>query len=226
MTMSDDMSGDAQQRIEAYLSRLRQQLHGVNDRDAREIVEELRSHIMDKAAASGTASAESAGEAPGELHGELTPAAVDAALAGLGSPEELASQYITDDLLAQAEVSRSPLRILKSLFRWASLSVAGFFVLIGSIGGYFFGTVFILVAVAKLFHPRTAGLWVFPNCGGDFEMSFRLGFGSTPAGGRDLLGWWIIPIGWLVGCGLVMLTTYITVRFMRQYRKSLVLPQG
>ncbi|HEY6304325.1 MAG TPA: hypothetical protein VIX14_14815 [Terriglobales bacterium] len=222
MAMSDDMSGDAQPRIETYLSRLRQRLRGVNDRDAREIVEELRSHIMDKAAASGKASGESAGE----VHGELTPAAIDAALAGLGSPEELASQYITDDLLAQAEVSRWPLRILKSLFRWASLSVAGFFVLIGSIGGYFFGTVFILVAVAKLFHPRTAGLWVFPNGGGDFEMSFRLGFGSAPAGGRDLLGCWIIPIGWLVGCGLVMLTTYITVRFMRQYRKSLVLPQG
>jgi len=218
MTMSDDMSGDAQRRIETYLSRLRQRLRGVNDRDAREIIEELRSHIMDKAAASG--------KVAGEAHGELTPAAVDAALAGLGSPEELASQYITDDLLAQAEVSRSPVRILKSLFRWASLSVAGFFVLLGSIGGYFFGAVFVLVAVAKLFHPRTAGLWVFPNGSGDFEMSFRLGFGSTPAGGRDVLGWWIVPIGWLVGCGLVMLTTYIALWFVRQYRKSLVFPQG
>ncbi len=214
MTMSGDISGDAQQRIETYLSRLRQRLRGVNDRDAREIVEELRSHIMDKAAASGKAS------------GELTPAAVDAALAHLGSPEELASQYITDDLLAQAEVSRSPVRILKSLVRWSSLSVAGFFVLLGSIVGYFFGIVFILVAVAKLLHPRTAGLWIFPNGSGDFEMSFRLGFGSAPAGGRDVLGWWIVPVGWLVGCALVMLTTYIALWFARHYRKSLVLPQG
>jgi len=224
MTMSadtsDDMSRDTQQRIETYLSRLRQRLRGVNDQDAREIVEELRSHIMDKAASSGKVAGDSAGEASGEL----TPAAVDAALAGLGSPEELASQYITDDLLAQAEVSRSPVRILKSLFRWASLSVAGFFVLLGSIGGYFFGAVFVLVAVAKLFHPRTAGLWVFPNASGDLEMSFRLGFGSTPAGGRDVLGWWIVPIGWLAGWGLVMLTTYIALWFVRQYRKSLVLP--
>jgi hypothetical protein len=220
MTMSDDMSGDAQQRIETYLSKLRQRLRGVSDRDAREIVEELRSHIMDKAAASG----KSSGEAAGEAHGDLTSAGVDAALAGLGSPEELASQYITDDLLAQAEVSRSPVRTLKSLFRWSSLSVAGFFVLLGSIGGYFFGAVFVLVAVAKLLHPRTAGLWVFPNGSGDFEMSFRLGFGSAPAGGRDVLGWWIVPIGWLVGCGLVMLTTYIALWFVRQYRKSLVLP--
>ena len=137
--------GDSQRRIEAYLGRLRGRLRGMKDDEVREIVEELRSHIIDKLVADG----------------ETTAAAVDAALAALGSPEELASQYITDNLLARAEVSRSPVRILKSLFRWASLSVAGFFVLLGSILGYFFGAVFTLVAVAKLFHPRTAGLWVF-----------------------------------------------------------------
>lgn len=202
------MASDVQQRIEAYLSRLRGRLQGVNGEEVREIVEELRSHIMDKAAASG----------------EVTAAGVDAALAALGSPEELASQYMTDNLLARAEVSRSPLQILKSLFLWASLSVAGFFVLLGSIVGYFFGVVLMLVAVAKLFHPRTAGLWTYPDGTGGMEFSFRLGFGSAPVGGKDLLGWWIIPIGWLAGCGLVMLTTHIAVWFVRQYRRSRVLP--
>ncbi|HYW39946.1 MAG TPA: DUF1700 domain-containing protein [Terriglobales bacterium] len=202
------MSGDVQQRVETYLGRLQRRLRGVKDEQVREIVEELRSHIMDKVAASG----------------EVTPAGVDAALAALGSPEELASQYITDNLLARAEVSRSPVQILKSLFRWASLSVAGFFVLLGSIVGYFFGVVLMLVAVAKLFHPRTAGLWTYPDSTGDLALSFRLGFVSAPVGGKDVLGWWIIPIGWLAGCGLVMLTTYIAIWFVRQYRKSLVLP--
>lgn len=204
------MSGDAQQRMETYIGRLRQRLRGMNDEDAREIVAELRSHITDKAAASG----------------EVTPAAVDAALAALGSPEELASQYLTDDVLARAEVSRSPLRILKSLFHWASLSVAGFFVLVGSLLGYFFGAVFMLVAAFKPFHPYTAGLWLLSDGAGDHEFSFRLGFGSAPVGGRDLLGWWIIPIGWMVGCGLVLFTTHVAVWFVRQYRKSLVLPKG
>jgi uncharacterized membrane protein len=204
------MSGDAQQRIEAYLGRLRQRLRGMNDEDAREIVEELRSHITDKAAADG----------------EITAAGVDAALAALGNPEELASQYTTDNLLARAEVSRSPARILESLFRWASLSVAGFFVLLGSVIGYFFGAVFILVAVSKLFHPHTAGLWIFPGASGDLQISFRLGFGSVPAGGRDLLGWWIVPIGWTAGCALVMLTTSFAIWCVRQYRRSLLLPRS
>jgi Protein of unknown function (DUF1700) len=204
------ITGDSQQKIETYLGRLRGRLRGMNDEEVREIVEEMRSHIMDRAAAGG----------------EMTAAAVDAALAALGSPEELASQYMTDNLLARAEVSWSPVQILQSLFRWASLSVAGFFVLLGSVLGYFFGAVFMLVAALKPFHPHTAGLWIFPNGSGDFEMSFRLGFGSPPAGGRDVLGWWIIPIGWIAGCGLVMLTTHVALWFVRQYRRSRALVRG
>jgi uncharacterized membrane protein len=209
------VTGDSQQRIDAYLGRLRGRLRGVNAEEVREIVEELRSHILDKAASSKEASA--------GANGEITTAGVDAALAALGSPEELASQYMTDTLLARAEVSRSPVQILRSLFRWASLSVAGFFVLLGSSLGYFFGAVFILVGVAKLFHPHTAGLWVIPNGAGDSEISFRMGFGSVPMGGKDVLGWWIVPIGWMAGCGLVMLTTHIALWFVRQYRRSLAL---
>jgi uncharacterized membrane protein len=211
-------AGDAQQRIEVYLGRLRGRLRGVNESEVGEIVEELRSHILDKAAASS--------QLNDEAEGEITAAGVDAALAALGSPEELASQYMTDTLLARAEVSRSPVQILRSLFRWASLSVAGFFVMLGSVIGYFFGVVLILVAVAKLFHPHTAGLWTLPGSAGNSEISFRLGFGSVPVGGRDVLGWWMVPIGWLGGGALVMMTTYIAVWFVRQYRRSLALPRG
>jgi len=71
------------------------------------------------------------------VNGELGARNVDAALEGLGNPEDLASEYMTDAALARAEVSRSPIQILASLFRWASLNVAGFFVLISSLVGYF-----------------------------------------------------------------------------------------
>ncbi|MFY9843555.1 MAG: hypothetical protein WA718_17790 [Terriglobales bacterium] len=211
------ITGDAQQRIDFYLGKLRGRLRGANDEEVREIVDELRSHIMDKAAASS--------QLNDETNGEITPAGVEAALAALGSPEELAGLYMTDTLLARAEVSRSPVQILRSLFRWASLSVAGFFVLFGSMLGYFFGVVFILVASLKLFHPQTAGLWILPSGAGDSEISFRLGFGSVPVGGRELLGWWIVPLGWMAGGGVVMLTTHIALWFARQYRRSRALPK-
>jgi hypothetical protein len=204
------ITGDVKQKIEAYLSTLRGRLRGASDAEVREIAEELRSHIIDKVAASG----------------EVTAAGVDAALAALGSPEELANEYMTDNLLARAEASRSPLRIMESLFRWASLSVAGFFVLVGSMVGYYLGTVFLLVAALKPFHPQTAGLWLLRGSTGDPEISLRLGFGSVPAGGMDILGWWIVPIGLLAGCAVVMLTTRFALWCARQYRRSHLLPRS
>jgi hypothetical protein len=205
MTIPDD----AKQKIEAYLGKLSAQLRGFNAPQVAEIVAELRSHILDKLAAGG----------------ETTAAPVDSILAALGSAEELANQYITDTLLARAEGSRSPLRMLDGLFRWATLSFAGFFVLFASVFGYFFGVVFILVAVFKVIHPQTAGLWLLPDGTGDSEFSFRMGFGSVPAG-RDLLGWWIVPLGLLAGCALITLTTRFALWCVRQYRKSNALPRS
>lgn len=105
--MTLDVQHEAQKRIESYLGRSRARLRGMDREDIREIVEELRGHIQEKT----------------EAAGEIKMATVDAVLAALGSPEELASQYVTDDLLARAEVSRSPWRTLEGLFHWASLSV-------------------------------------------------------------------------------------------------------
>jgi Protein of unknown function (DUF1700) len=202
------MTTDAQQRIEIYLAQLRAGLRGMNDADAREIVEELRSHIWDKA----------------NEGGEFTQARVDAALAALGDPEDLAKQYATDALLSRAEVSRSPVRILEILFRLASLSAAGLLVLVGSLFGYFFGVFLVLWAVLKIVHPRTAGLWVSRDGTGDLTASIGLGFGNVPLGARDVLDWWIVPLGLLVGVGLVILTTRFAAWCAGQFRKSLTKP--
>jgi hypothetical protein len=201
---------DAQKKMEAYFGRLRGRLRGMNDGEAREIVEELRSHIVDRTSEGGA----------------LTASGVDAALAALGSPEELANEYMTDSLLARAEASRSPVRILGSLFHWASLSIAGFFVLLASIVGYFLGGAFILCALLKPFHAQSAGLWVLPDGADDVTYSLRLGFSSVPVGGREVLGWWIVPLGLLVGGALVMSTTLFALWCARQYRRSHVLPRS
>lgn len=199
------VDGDTQRQIETYLARLRARLRGMNEQDVREIVEELRSHILDKASVAGE---------------EETAGGVGATLAALGSPEELANEYLTENLLALAEVSRSPVRIVESLIRWARLSVAGFFALLASIVGYLVGAGFLLCAVLKPVHPQTAGLWILPAGADDFQISLRLGFGSVPPDGREVLGWWIVPIGLFVGCGLVMLTSRFGLWCVRQYRKS------
>jgi uncharacterized membrane protein len=197
MTAGD---GQAQKKIEAYLTTLRSLLRGMSSETSREIIEELRSHIADKASAGGV----------------LIPHKVDAALDALGSPANLASLYTTDELLMQAEVSRSPVKIIDSLSRWASFSIIGFLVLISSVFGYFVGFALVLCAVLKPFHSPAAGLWRLA----DGELSLRMGFGIAPPAGRELLGWWIIPLGLVVGCGLVTLTTRFALWCVKEYRAS------
>jgi uncharacterized membrane protein len=82
------------------------------------MVKEIRAHILDKA--SSGVSLEKLG----------------ATLAALGSPEELASQYLTEALLKRALRTRSPLVSLHSLFRWATLSLTGVLVFVVSVFGY------------------------------------------------------------------------------------------
>jgi hypothetical protein len=199
------MADDARQRIDAYLDRLRARLSGMSEGEIREIVEELRSHILDRATLSNT----------------MTAAAVDVALAKLGTPEALAAEYVTGEVLARAEVSRSPWRVLDSLFRWASLSFAGFLVLLASIVGYFLGAVFILCAALKPFQPHAAGLWLIPDGAGDYAVSLRMGLEGAPDGSRDLLGWWIVPAGLMVGSCLLVLTTRFALWCARRYRNTL-----
>jgi hypothetical protein len=199
------VTDETQQKIDGYIARLRKCLRGIDEQELREILEELRGHILDKSAVSG--------EKPVAV-------AVDRTLTSLGTPEQLAGEYLTDNLLARAEASRSPLRILQILFRWASLSVVGFFVFLGSVVGYFLGAALILCALLKPVHPQTAGLWRIPAGAEGSAFSLRLGFGSAPPGATDVLGWWIIPIGLVVGCALVMLTTRFGLGCARRFRTS------
>ena len=198
--------GDTPQKIEVYLGRLRSNLRGLSDEEAMEIVEELRSHLTDRLSGA-----------------DATNADVDTALAALGSPEELAREYLADRALARVELSRSPWSVLKSLFRWASLSVAGVFVFLGCFFGYALSAVLMWCAVLKPIFPTTDGLWV-SNPGNDVEISFHLGLGTPSVGSREVLGWWIVPIGLIGGYGLLMGTTRMALWCVRRYRRSRDVP--
>lgn len=194
-------------RVDDYLGRLRKALAGLSGEAVSEILEELRGHILEKAALNGEG-------------GEVTPDAVENVLAALGTPGELAAQYLADDLLERASRGWSPLLLLRGLLRWASLSAAGVFVFIGCLAGYFVGGSFLLCGILKPLHPQSAGLWRLADEGNSYSFSLRLGFGSIPVDGRELLGWWIVPIGLLIGCGMCFLTTQIALWCARQYRRS------
>jgi hypothetical protein len=185
------IAAESQKAIDTYLVALRKQLRGPVDADVEDIVEEIRAHILDKTAGADATDT------------------VAATLASLGTPEELASRYRTDDLLQRAQVTRSPLLSMHSLFRWATLSFAGLVVFLVSVVGYSVGGGLVIVAALKMIWPRATGLWMefYPD-GSPKSASggFGSGYISQPPPGREIFGWWLVPIGLVLGGALLFLT--------------------
>ncbi len=178
------LSAESQKTVDLYLAVLRKQLFQLMEEDANDIVEEIRTHILDK----------TSGDA----------ATLASTLAALGTPEELASRYRTDDLLKRAQVTRSPFLSLRSLFRWATLSFVGLAVFLVSVVGYGIGGAFVMFAALKLIWPHATGLW--KNSYPDGSSTLYLTSSSQPPHGQEILGWWLIPIGLFLGGGLLLLS--------------------
>jgi hypothetical protein len=190
------------EKIDAYLRQVRAGLRGLPDAEVGDIVNELRAHIAERTAPSG----------------ETSPAAIDSALHSLGRPEQIAALYVTEGLALRAESSRSPWMVLRSVFHWATLSVKGFAVFVVCLIGYSFGLSFYLTALMKPFHPQGVGLWVSTN-----PNSYSLHVGGImgpPGNERELLGWWMIPIGFGLGGGTILLTTQFALWALRRMRAS------
>jgi hypothetical protein len=189
-------------KIDAYLRRVRAGLRGLPDSEITDILNELRAHIMERAESGG-------GPADG---------AVDSALQALGRPEQIAALYVAENLASQAESSRTPWTVLRTLFHWSTRSIVGFAVFMVCLIGYSFGLSFLLAALLKPFHPHGVGLWLSTN---PHAYSLHVGGFSGPAGQeRELLGWWLVPIGCSLGGGTILLTTHFALWSLRWLRHS------
>ena len=123
---------------------------------------------------------------------------VAATLARLGSPSYLAALYGIDR-------GSSPLVLLRGLARWATVSVLGFPALAATIIGYLLAVSFLLAALIKPFAPHRTGVWQL--AGGEF--SLRLGLlEPPPPHAVELLGWWIVPLGFAAGALVFAITPW------------------
>lgn len=172
--------------LDTYLVQVGRRLKGLHDEEARETLAELRSHVLDRVA------------------GNITPANVEAAIAALGSPREVARLNVTERVAVHVEADRSPLSVLRAIVRLAGLSLYGFFAFLVSLCGYALAAGFLVTAAVKPFFPRQAGLWWLADQ--HHAMSFSLGVVDKAPAGHELLGWWIIPVGLVAGLGLGLLT--------------------
>jgi hypothetical protein len=180
------MNADPQKSMEAYLAALRRQLRDLMDEDVRDIVEEIHAHILDRTS------------------GDPSPERIAPTLAALGSPQQLALRYHTDELVQRAQLTRSPALLFRTLLRWAALSVGGMAVFMLSGIGYCIGGMLWAMAFLKAFFPRQAGLNIEYTQGHLSSAGF--GAGSGPHTGHDPIGLWLIPICLVLGSGILFLT--------------------
>ncbi len=192
---------DGGRALEGYLSELRARLRLLPQTEVSEILEELRGHVRDSVGSSG----------------EPTESEIAAVLERLGSPAELASLYVTDRLLEQAEVSRSSWLLSRGLMRWAVVSVAGSVALLGVIIGYLLAASLFCAALVKPFAPGRVGLWRLAE--GEFSLHLGL-VAPPPAQGEELLGWWIVPLGLLLGAAAAWLTPRFGRWAIRRFRRA------
>jgi hypothetical protein len=185
--------------MDAYLAELRTRLRSLPEEQITDIVEEIRSHIRDTAGTTGT----------------MTEASIHAALSRLGPPSTLAANYVTDNLLAGAQRTRMPWTILRGIYHWATISVKGVLVFIACVFGYGFGASFFIAALAKPFSPRV-GLWMTDSD----TFSLVLGIAKYAPQGHELLGWKLIPIGFALGGGTILLTTYFAQSCICRFRET------
>ena len=96
------------------------------------------------------------------------------------------------------------------------VSVWGLALFVLGIAGYATGFALILAGVGKVIAPNQMGAWVGPHT------IFDIGVNNDPTA-RDLLGWWLVPVGLAGGAALVVATTRLlrwTLRFARIRRPT------
>lgn len=193
MTMTETTRSAEQ--VERYLLRLRLALTGVGESDKEDVLSEIRSHIVDRL--------EDTSRPLDEI--------VEQTLAGLGSPEALASRYQSEGLLRRASTSMSPVLLLRATLRWAMTGFVGFMVFWVLVIGYLTSAAFYVCAFLKPIFPENIGLWFGSN-------GLNMGYhspGDAPA--QELLGIWFAPVALSLGCLCIIGTTKLVRKLIRKF---------
>jgi hypothetical protein len=199
------ISPTAQTKIEDYLSELAVRLPRLSAEQTRDIVEEIRSHVLETATTDLDC---------------ITEASADAALARLGSPSELAMGYVdvAPSPFVLGEKQHRPWLQPRNSFSRAVRPIPTAAVVLATLLAYFAAGILVLSALSKPFHPARVGLWR----AGSNDFSLHLGLATSAAApvGNEILGWSIIPLGLIAAVLLVSLAVKIDLRLLRLCRQS------
>lgn len=196
----------AQKKIQDYLDEFARGLRPLSADQTRDLVDEIRSHILEAATTD---------------RGCITEGIADATLARLGSPSELAKGYVdfVPSPFALVENEHGArLQPWKSFFSQAVRRIPTTAVILATILAYLGAGILVLSVLSKPFHPARVGLW---KTGAD-DFSLHLGLASSAAApvGDEILGWSIIPLGLIAAIILISLAVKIDLRLLRLFRQG------
>jgi uncharacterized membrane protein len=187
-------------QITTYLNQLESALRGVSPESQRDILREIRAHIMDSADHSADRSG-----------------SVDRVLRLLGTPEELAARYSAECQLERASRSFSPWVLLRTCWQWAKLGIKGTLAFFIALFGYGLALGCTGAVFLKPFMPSQVGMWIGPG-------GFNIGVPAHPEEMHELLGNYFVPViaaaAFLVAIG----TTHILRWMMRKRAPGLTVP--
>ncbi len=182
-------------QIEAYLTGLRAQLAPITLAEREEILREIAAHIRDSVEAG-------------------TP--VETVLARLGIPAELAAQYRDDKIIRAASRSLSPIKLLRATLRVSARGAIGIILFFCALFGYLIGGGLVIAAILKPFAPNHVGLFTIKTTKTVWQTTGQVSTGIQTSGPRhEILGWWGIPIAFLGGAIILILTTLAIRTFLR-----------
>ena len=193
----------SEREMESYLKQLRTSLRALPADQVDDIVREIRSHLIDSAGTNAAGDGRQMNEA----------------IARLGDPAALASTYVMDHLALNAQATRSPLLLLRLVSLWATRSFEGIVALVLAVFGYAIALIGLGCALLKPFTPDRIGLWVERVPPDDY--SFQLGrVAVPPSDAHEVLGWYIVPLGLIVGALAFTATTRYLLAKVRKYRRT------
>ncbi|HET7456644.1 MAG TPA: hypothetical protein VFJ74_03250 [Gemmatimonadaceae bacterium] len=197
--------------LEAYLERLDAALAGAPASERREILLETRSHVLERT----------------ERSPERTVAEV---LAELGTPTEYARQFLADDLVESSTTAASGARptasaavddagaapthdgVLLGLARLATGRWTRLPIFVSVVGAYAVAVFTFVLALGKLAEPHATGLFV-RTVGSHRYVAIV--WSDPYAQGRDVLGYWLVPLALLVSLAIHLAASALFRRLLR-----------
>ena len=231
-------TSDVINAIDEYCKRLSEALHKLPTPEREDLIREVRSHVLERV----------------ETEQDVTPEVLTEILRAVGEPSELAAEYRTQAALREATRGKAtwvlrPWVLLGATLRWGLTSITGLVVFLIMVIGYGCTTVFYLCALLKPFLPARLGLWLTGQntlslgyWNGHLSGAEVYGISARPPSSfvlvgtlgptdgpiRELLGNWLIPVGFVCGALFFLATSivarWLIARFCRTGKWSAALP--